>query len=195
MLHAVGQKARVFAAAVVVALVNHKTCGRGNAQIGEQARHVAAAAQRLVVQAGFFQHLLHVAHVKVFAVVAGAQQRRLLRREAKLGRATGFDKRQRLQGFECGAGKGQPVRVTRMGDQLALGGHDSDGAKVLAFQRVCAGEFDERGVVWVGISHALDCQIFLRQIRSRDCAHVPDLTRCVPLAGPKYPYDKAHQPS
>ena len=63
MLHAIGQKTRVFAAAVVVALVKHQIGRWRQVLRGEQTRYMAAAAQSLVAQPGFVQHALHGADV------------------------------------------------------------------------------------------------------------------------------------
>ena len=115
VLHAVGQKTGVLAAAVVVALVKFEPRRWRLVKQREQPRYMAAAAQRLVVQAGLGQHALHLDDVLVFAVMAGAHQRDLFFGKAKHLRATGFHKRQRLQRLERGARERQPMRIAHLG--------------------------------------------------------------------------------
>ena len=141
VLYAIGQKARMFAAAVVVPLVKYQIGRRRLVQQREQPGHMAAAAQRAAGQSGLCQHALCRGHMHVFTVVAGAQQRHLAGAETKLRRPAGLHKRQSLQCFEGGAGKRQPVRVACAGHQAALCVGYSDGANMLAFQCVGAGQF------------------------------------------------------
>ena len=85
-----------------------------------------------------------------FTAVAGAQQRDVFIVQPELLRPARFDKWQGLQRLERGARKGQPMRVARMGQQLALRVDDGHRANVLALQRAVAGEFDEGDVVHGG---------------------------------------------
>ena len=74
LLHTHCHKARVLTAAIVVPLVIDQTLGRRFVQQGEQARHMAAAAQHAVVLPGLGQNRLSGLHMHGLTVMAGAEQ-------------------------------------------------------------------------------------------------------------------------
>ena len=143
VLHAVGQKACVLAAAVVVSLIKLQPGWRRLVQQSEQPRHMAAAAQRLVGEPGFVEHVLRLCHVHVLPVVAGTQQCHLSRRQTKMRRTTCLNKGQCLQGLERGARESQPVRIANLGQHLPTGVGHGHGAKVQALGRAASAEFDQ----------------------------------------------------
>ena len=143
VLHTIRQKTRVFAAAVVVALVIHRAgwrCGTGRLV---QSRYMATTTQGLGGEPGFLQHALGLRHVGVFAIVAGTQHGNLLGRKTELGRPLRLHERQRLQGLERGARKGEPVGVACMGEQFAMPVGNRHRAKMYTFQRAATAEFYE----------------------------------------------------
>ena len=75
------------------------------------------------------------------AAVAGAQQGRVFWRKAEVLRPTRFHKGQGLQRLERGSGKGHPVRIARVGQELALPVDHGDRAKVLVLQGAATGHF------------------------------------------------------
>ena len=137
----------MLAAAVVVAFVKINAVGRGLVHQHVGARHVAAAAQHLVVLPGFGQHGLGRLHVHVFAVVAGAQHGDFGLGQAKFLRAAGLHKGQRLQGFEGGAGKAHHVRLADKGLQFVTRIDHRQRAKVHAFGQAATAELDEGGEI------------------------------------------------
>jgi hypothetical protein len=96
MLHTIGNKSRMLAATVVVALIKGFTGAGGCSGYLEVIWHMAAAAQHLVGFPGFLQHLLGGLHVHRLAVMAGAQHRRVFGRKAKVLRAARLYKGQGL---------------------------------------------------------------------------------------------------
>jgi len=100
VLHAVGQKAGVLAAAVVMPVIKHRVGRRCLPEQAVKTGYVAAAAQRLVGEARLGQHALHLGDVCFLAVVTGAHQGDLLWRKTKLLGALRLHEGQRLQGLE-----------------------------------------------------------------------------------------------
>ena len=143
VLHAIRQKAGMFAAAVVVPLIKDQFGRRCDAELRKH-RHMAAALQRLVSQPGSVQHALDLRNMFVLAVVAGTQQRHLLRGKTKVLRPTARHKRQCLQRLEGRAREGQPVGVARPGQQGAAGIDDRDGAEMTTLQCRTPTRLDQR---------------------------------------------------
>ena len=85
-------------------------------------------------------------HVRRRAVVGGASQRDLgVAETVGVGR-TGFEQRQRLQGFDGRACINQPIDVTKRRNQTALTIDDGGKHRVLAFDDSAAPDFDIDGI-------------------------------------------------
>jgi hypothetical protein len=104
---------------------------------------MAAALQLAVAHARLVQHALHLLHMHGLAAMAGAQQRQLLRAEAKLRRPTAAHERQCLQGLEGGAGEHAQPCGSPTAAAAAARIHHGHGAKVQGFRRAATGELDQ----------------------------------------------------
>ena len=155
VLYTQRHKTRVLAAAVVVPLVIGDAIGRSFVHQHVGARHMAAAAQHLVVLPRLGEHGLCRLHVHVFTVVAGAQHGQLRLAEAKGLGAPGLHERQSLQCLERGTGEVLHVRIAHIGLQFVTCIDHGNGAKVNALGHAAAAELDEGGKIAGGHTHIL----------------------------------------
>ncbi len=143
VLHAIGQKATVLAAAVVVPLIVGKALGHGAVEKREAVGHMAAATHLLRAGATFAQDGRHLLDVHRLAVVAGTHHGQLGWREAKMGHAARLDQRQRLHGLEGRSGEAQPVRVAHLSQHTTFGVGHGQCAHVQALWHTVAGQLDQ----------------------------------------------------
>ena len=104
---------------------------------------MAAAFQGFVTDTGLVEHVLCCVNVFLLAIVAGAHQRDLLRAESKLRWPAAFDKRQRLQGFQAGTGKRQPLGVTGLCGDGTLRVDDRYRTQMQVFGESATGELNQ----------------------------------------------------
>ena len=133
VLYAVGHKAGVFAAAVVVGFGECSIRRWSLVKKSELQWHMTTAAQAGVCLATLGQHAIGGLHMLVLSVVAGTQQRHLRCGKAEMCGTATLNERQRLQGFERGTGESNPMRIARMGQQRATRIDYSNCSKVKVF--------------------------------------------------------------
>ena len=142
MQRARGEKACMFAAAIVMQLGVCLAGGRQRSGCRVDHRLMTAAAQMMLVAARLVQHRVHCLGMHRLAGMAGAQQRHFLLREAEFGWAVRVQERQGLKRLKGRSGEGQKIRVPCLIEQIALHVDDRDRAEMNRFDISASRDFN-----------------------------------------------------